>query len=630
MLSYDSATQQFRIDAGAYTATAGQLVAEVGASRVSLDPSDAAEGTCLAAQAQLRPDVQTDADGALLVKLTNTSDKPMRLKRVQINFGHEHFGEQMQASGHRYLVHSQWFHPAVGVKPVHEPVAWCNEVDPPSYLVTVVTNNVTGKALLLGALPPFGDGYTRFRPLHAGLDKESAFGMQIEHDCGCTIPASGSVTLSPTVAIGADDANVALEQYRQLMQKRNPREKRPAITGWNSWDYYYGSVRRQDMDANAAACREKLGDRVKYIVVDEGYERQWGEWDAGWKFPQGLADMAAHLKSEGFEPGIWTAPLMMSVHTPTYKYNPSWFARNDDGNINVQMFSYGAMAQLDITHPEVRDHLRKTYTRLRDAGFTYFKCDFAQCVLEATRFHDPSVSHAQIIRKTFELIRQCIGDDAYLLACGAPYESVIGIADSHRISGDIHDYWGQIRQNIRAFHSRWWMHGAAGNVDPDFAIVRCDETTEGPRNETQTAIKPRVLETAWKDGRRMNLQEAKVLLLATYLTGGDIVLGDAIFQLNQAGIDELKRILPPLSAPAVPLNLFSRGGHDTPILLATLEGGQAILACLNLTDDNAEVNLTLPQLSRFTQAADWETNSPTALPTQVTLAPRSARAWRLK
>jgi hypothetical protein len=339
--------------------------------------------------------------------------------------------------------------------------------------------------------------------------------------------------------------------------------------------------------------------------------------------------MAANLRKQGFEPGIWTAPLMMSVHNPNFKYHPDWYAREEDGNIARYSMTYGDLAVLDVTHPQVEDHLRQLYTRLRQAGFTYFKCDFTQFALWPMRFHNPSCNHARIIRKTFELIRECIGQDSYLLACGAPYESVIGVADAYRIAGDIHRYWSQIRQNIRSFLCRWWMHGAVGNADPDFAIVRTDETTVGPRHETPYRIRPRMLDSAWKDGRTMTFQEAKVWLLAAYLTGGDIVLGDPIPHLNSTGIETLQRILEPLNTAAMPLNLFERDGMDKPILLAQCPDGRGILACLNLTDDEASFDLDSPLLERVRDASDFWTDQPRAVDRRVTLPPRSSQAWVL-
>lgn len=57
--------------------------------------------------------------------------------------------------------------------------------------------------------------------------------------------------------------------------------------GWNSWDYYASSVGLDDVIENMECIQHNpaLAARVKYIVVDMGWEHMLGEWQPNYRFP---------------------------------------------------------------------------------------------------------------------------------------------------------------------------------------------------------------------------------------------------------------------------------------------------------------------------------------------------------
>jgi hypothetical protein len=251
-------------------------------------------------------------------------------------------------------------------------------------------------------------------------------------------------------------------------------------------------------------------------------------------------------------------------------------------------------------------------------------------ILGAEQFHDSHIGQAEIVRKIYKLIRECIGEKNYLLSCGAPYESVIGVVDAYRTTGDIHNYWGMIVQNIVGMFSRWWMQGCVGNTDPDFLIVRSKETTDDRQLNRRLSEAPKNHGMHWMDGAEMNIEEAKVLALATYLMGGDLFLSDAIGKLNSQGIDLINKVVPPLPRPAHPLNLFDSESNRYFIWLGETEQ-EFILACFNLTDYKWTKILKLDFLNSSTQAFDFWTSAPFTLnkAVELTLPPRSAQAFRI-
>lgn len=633
MFRLSKTTNPLNIDGDSFSADGGRVIVKLRQATYGPGNMDWAslEGGGLFADCGLvRLELSIDDDSTLCLKVINASKDNIRVEDVIIEFAASAFKSPCFAREHQHLVHTGALSPLAGVKPVHLPVDW-SEVDRQSGMVTVYSHNQTRQALLIGALPPFGGGYAVISTLHDSPHMEGAFGFKVRFDFRQTLAPGASLVTSPLVVLQGKSGEVLLEQYAKLLRSRITRPKKQVAVGWNSWDYYAGAITRKDMDENIDVCKRNFGDRIKYIVIDEGWECMWGVWQPNWKFPEGLTSYCQKVKEAGYIPGIWTAPLMVCVYTPLYRNHPDWFVSDADGNVHLRTLAYGSMAQLDITHGEVQDHLRSVYTTLRGNGFEYFKCDFAHMVLEAEQFHDPSVGRADIIRMLFQLIRESIGDDSYLLSCGPPFESVIGIADAFRTGGDVHNYWGHIIQTCRTFLARWWMQGSIGNVDPDFAIVRCGETTDDPQLSRRNPVKPRNLGSHWTNGAQMNLEEAKVLAMAVYMTGGDIFLSDAIDKLNEAGIDVLKKIMPPLPAPAKPLNLFSRDGMSLPILIAETND-EFIVAAFNLTDDPQTQTINPDFVKTPTDALDFWTNEPVRIdqPLQILLSPRSAKALKFK
>ncbi|MBD2862404.1 glycoside hydrolase family 36 protein [Paenibacillus oceani] len=576
--------------------------------------------------------LQQDEEGICSVSIVNSGDEAFQLQRVCIEWTAEQFTPRLDSRDYIQLYHSRDFSKLSGVRPVHRPNDWSDPADA-SGMVTVLSKRQDGTALLIGALPPYGDCFADFPLLHDKPHRDGSFGFGIHLQSPRRLTPGQEDTLAHLVALEGADGTELLERYGELIRRRlsSMIRVRPRITGWNTWDYYAGAVRQSDITDNAAAARTQFGDALRYFVVDEGYECQWGVWESGWKFPDGLDGLCASIRENGYEPGIWTAPLMVNVYTPLYRQHPDWFVGDGQGNPYLTQMGYGTMAQLDMTRPGAAAHIRDVYTRLRANGFTYFKCDFTQMLLGASSFASGDLSHAGMLRKLFLTIREAIGDDAYLLACGAPYEAAAGIADAHRTTGDIHNYWSHIRQNIRSMFARWWMQGTLGNTDPDFAIVRCGDTTDDTLLNRRQKLQPWRAGGNWGTGREMNLEEAKTLLLACLVTGGDLVLGDALGKLNAEGTALLRRIMDIPVSRGQPLNLFRPDGDDLPIVVADSGGGK-LIALFNLSDDYLAQSVPETVFPRSGTGVEIWSGGEEALPSGgvVPLAPRSAKAWLVR
>ncbi|MHB1155913.1 MAG: glycoside hydrolase family 36 protein [Phycisphaerales bacterium] len=636
-ITCDAQARTLSLDAGCFSATGGGLTIAASDATYTLDRAEscrqADDGSVVVRWPGLQACLRWDADGAVTLELTNTSEQfAVIVREIVFRFEPACFASVLAAPAFHQVVHSREAAIIGGVKAISLPTAWSKQIDPPSHLYTIYRNDQTGQALLLGALPPFGGSFTIFQTLHDTPHGQGHWGLEVRHEFHQQLNPGASLRTSSVIVrqsqVGGDGRPL-LDAYAGLMRGRLLRPRKPRATGWNSWDYYAGAIQRRDMDANAQAARELFGDRLRYIVIDEGYECMWGVWQANWKFPEGLADYCRHIQSLGYKPGIWTAPLMVNMYTPLYREHGDWFVGNADGSPHLEALSYGAMAQLDITHPGVQEHLRGIYRRLVEDGFEYFKCDFAQMLMNASRFHDPTVGRADLLRRLFQLIRDCIGEERYLLSCLTPFESVIGIVDSQRTTGDIHAYWSHIRHDIQVMFQRLWMQGTVGNTDPDFMIVRSDETGDDRNRQRRMAVQPESPDEYWCRGPTMTLEQARVLALAVHLTGGDLVFGDALHKLNDRGVEVLRHLADaPTPAPGRLLNLLTPGQALMPVVIAPTPRG-SLMGLFNLGDVPCLHQVDLTHARRIT---DFWTNQPARLPAdgRITLQPRSAMGLYLE
>ena len=83
-----------------------------------------------------------------------------------------------------------------------------------------------------------------------------------------------------------------------------------------------------------------------------------GKLGGQWQVPRGPGGLLPAREIARGIPWIWTAPLLVNIYNPLYLEKPEWFAERADGQVQTDSYSYGPMAYLDRTVPEVIEHLR--------------------------------------------------------------------------------------------------------------------------------------------------------------------------------------------------------------------------------------------------------------------------------
>jgi len=384
----------------------------------------------------------------------------------------------------------------------------------------------------------------------------------------------------------------AIEAYAAHVPPLTPAPEPPV--GWSSWDYYFRAISLDDLVENMEEIKQDplLSPRVKYVVVDDGWQVVWGEWYANHRFPGGLERMAEEIRSRGFIPGIWTAPVAVHALSKTALRSYEFLVKDEYGDPIRTDFPDHYV--LDPTHPLGQEFLREIYTRLYRAGFRYYKLDFVSEILRAGRFYDPGKGHYDVLRDLFALVRECVTGESYILGCSFPAECGPGYADAGRIGIDIHNQWSHVEWAVDHHQMQYWLHNRVWVNDPDFLVVRGTDTS--PEAETNvlnpTAHRPNP--PRWRRGPVFTLDEARTWASLVLLSGGCIFLSDRVAMLNEAGRALARRVVEagPAGVAARPLDLCD--GERPSLWLQELQS-EYRLGVINWSDQAQEKRIAFAE-----------------------------------
>ncbi|MGH3714839.1 MAG: glycoside hydrolase family 36 protein [Micromonosporaceae bacterium] len=252
-------------------------------------------------------------------------------------------------------------------------------------------------------------------------------------------------------------------------------EIRPAPTVWCSWYHYFTKVTESDILENVEEIG-RLDLPVDVIQIDDGWQAEIGDWlSLSGRFSS-LSELTTRIRDAGRRAGIWVAPFLVGAHSEVAQKHPEWLIAGADAGHNWNQ----SLAGLDVTHPGAAGYLREVFGMLREAGFDYYKIDFVYGgALDGPR--RSGAGPLEAYRSGVELIRSAIGDEAYLLGCGAPILPSVGLVDAMRVSPDVGPAYepgdgdlSQPSQRAAALTTigRAWQHGRWWVNDPDCLVAR--------------------------------------------------------------------------------------------------------------------------------------------------------------
>ena len=408
----------------------------------------------------------------------------------------------------------------------------------------------------------------------------------------------------------------------------------PPAPGWNSWDYYRWTITEKEVLKNAEfiARDPVLSRHIKRIIIDDGWQYCYGEWEANPLFPGGMKSLAAEIRALGFTPGLWLAPGIIEPHCRIAQLDYDMLGQSIGGQpalVYECMKRHGFV--LDPTVAKSRKFLRELFDKCCNWGYEYFKLDFIEKVMNAPRFADRSVPRSRIIAKLMEPITEGVAGRAEIMGCNYPFMAGNTFVSAVRTGSDIQSDWKNIRGNSLNSAFRYWMNKRLWINDPDFALCRGVDTTDAREKLAPMLIgveaQSKYNDFYTKTFCSTTLSEQQILLSLVLMTGGAVNLSDDLTLLNAAGLDLARKVVSAESgAAAVPLDLF-RASYPQFYLQKLAHGGRLLV--INWADQEQEIVLP-PELNGILpeSAVDFWSGKTSRITSSLVLAPHSCRLWQ--
>ncbi|MBN1374521.1 MAG: alpha-galactosidase [Dehalococcoidia bacterium] len=391
-----------------------------------------------------------------------------------------------------------------------------------------------------------------------------------------------------------DPVSDYVEAVACQMNARVPLKPPPAQ--WTHWYHYFQSI-TADLFIDNLNTIDNIRRIIPFNIVqlDDGYQSAWGDWTTcNSKFSLGLSHLAGTINNRGYTPGLWLAPFVVDPRSKLAQQHPEWMLKDQKGKPITSGYFYDFYGYaLDLSQPAVQEHIQSLlYTIAKEWGFGFLKTDFVYAGGLPGIRNDPKMTRAQACRKGMEAIRKGIGDETFLLGCGCPFGSAIGIVDAIRIGPDTAPNWtpylwnikwatpiikneksiASLRNNIRhtlnlsTVHRKWWWN------DPDCIMVRNYDTA-------------------------LTDDEVKSNLSLIGLSGGLVIDSDDLTRLSEERQAWVSLLTPVLSDGGLPADLLQNEMAEFYISPAkTIWSSWHNIAVFNWTDKSSDYILEMIKL----------------------------------
>jgi hypothetical protein len=422
---------------------------------------------------------------------------------------------------------------------------------------------------------------SKTNPEEVSLYAEAVFSPTTRLEPGQSISTGRFViTIAPT-------PYAALEDFASIMGTLARARCHSIVNGWCSWFFTYEFITEAEVLRNAEfAARWLKPYGLQYIQIDEGYQRQHGDWQANERFPHGMRWLAERIKTLGFKPGLWIAPYVIAEPTRVYREHPDWLLAGADGHpLRVGPWptedspwahhEHPKRYGLDITHPGAADWLFALFdTAANTWGYEMFKIDFvAWSLLSAHRYHNPAVTPAQAYRQGMQIIRSAIGPERHINDCG-PGPVSVGLIDSMRIECDQNygygptawkHYFTESSSSAAAAAKRYFFHKRTWINDVDHVCTSL-----------------------------LTVPQAQAVASLIAMSGGNAISGDRLPDLDPTRLEILKKILPAVGVAARPVDLFDSDRQSVFALRIEKPFGAWTIVCLVNTNASRPVVRSFP------------------------------------
>jgi alpha-galactosidase len=427
-----------------------------------------------------------------------------------------------------------------------------------------------------------------------------------------------SLKISPLKISTDKSLSKLMDNYADdLVSNMGQREPKKSVTNWSSWYYYYTHPEPEYIYANMdfIANNPELKERIDVFQLDDGWfqtepdqlDETFGDYESGYRYPDGMKKFADDIKERGMTPGLWVAPFKIGTQSKLYNNHPEYMVQRGDKATNI----------LDVTNPDSKKYVSELFNKLiKEWGFEYLKIDFIGATLiprDNTKYTkvDPTITTVQAYREAIGLIRKTVGEETYLLGCGAPITNSVGLFDGMRIGHDISSIWfvdyekdpkrdfGFISVKLGANQTIWrnWMQRKFWQNDPDCLVVRdYGSSFEIERHEK--------LFPWTKDiPKGLSYEEAKLWSDITWFTGGVNALSTDLERLKKQSPDRYELLLKSMPVNEIPSKWIDWYVDPELVVMESQEEGKYMLAMFNLSDD--EKSVSIPRDLSSLEQSEW-------------------------
>lgn len=340
--------------------------------------------------------------------------------------------------------------------------------------------------------------------------------------------ATGEEIVSEVLAITADpDPLVATERIAELVPRRV--WDGPPALGWESWYHYATRISTRRLLENGELLRARFGDRPGFdlLQIDDGWQVAHGAWQPRDRFPNDFGEVIEAIHRLDLRAGLWLAPFMVEPGAPGLgTEHEDWCVVDEESGATLKD-RHGRWA-LDASHPDAVDFLRDLGRTVRAWGVDMVKLDFLYLGAQEGRRHDPRVTGTTALRRGLGTFVDQLGEQVYVLGCGAPMLPMVGICHANRIGHDLAvpvlarewfdqplsdgwTGWKGIKAQARQAAARWATHGRWFHNDPEIVMAWGSDGRGGPDGYT--------------------LEEAHTQAVVAALVGGPYLLADELTTL---------------------------------------------------------------------------------------------------
>ena len=357
--------------------------------------------------------------------------------------------------------------------------------NPGSYLFLTLADPATRNGVVAGWLTNDRAAGVVFSEVKEG---NVSFRANLEY--GRLLIPEGKFAALETLAIGYfDDARLGEEQLADAIAEHYQIKLRPQVAGYCTWysDAHGGAGDEKSIVELARVVAKELKPFGLSVVQIDDQWQDGGDYNGPRRgfdrvqpkgpYPHGMKPVADEFQKLGLTAGIWYMPFARNHQDPEYKDRQDWFVKRDNGK--PYETPWGGTS-LDLTKPEVQEHLKKLVQTIHGWGYNYFKMDglwtgsateqiyvndgyHVDHVGNNAPFHDASKTNVEVFRDGLKLVRKVAGPDVFFSGCNVSQNmrtlgGAIGLVDSMRIGPDNGQGWKRLPQGDREERGRLDHH----------------------------------------------------------------------------------------------------------------------------------------------------------------------------